>query len=296
MTKKHHRDGGWVSGHYRNGQWIEGYYRSGTTVSESQTLSRSWSINDAGKPLTFATSCWWCGTPVYFFRDDNGGCALFDHLGYPWPVHSCWKNRDRKQTIASVEAELDEYGYDGAYFEVEGNKLDSPLDNQLEVSLTGFVACNHALYIDPDYTFIVANVGNTSAPLIELEVSDGENIYPFLVPANAVEQYADFETVEVYGTWVKFWESGDDYDFVLLGTWIRRDGPNAAEEEYQQLLDISGTCCWCGGYVEPSAEVVWGLDDEGNQECAYCAKMRGKSAHQHFLEHVIRIADCNRKG
>jgi len=41
--------------------------------------------------ITFLTTCWWCNSLVYFHRNEDGGCALFDELGYPWPVHKCWK-------------------------------------------------------------------------------------------------------------------------------------------------------------------------------------------------------------
>ncbi|WP_432697191.1 hypothetical protein ACQUQP_02260 [Marinobacterium sp. YM272] len=41
-------------------------------------------------PLTIRTNCWFCGDIVYFYRADNGGMALFDNLGKPWPLHPCW--------------------------------------------------------------------------------------------------------------------------------------------------------------------------------------------------------------
>jgi len=30
-----------------------------------------------------------CGESVWFFRNENGGCAYFDALGKPWPKHPC---------------------------------------------------------------------------------------------------------------------------------------------------------------------------------------------------------------
>jgi hypothetical protein len=57
---------------------------------------------------TWQTSCWWCGARVYFYRNDSGSCALFDELGYPWPVHGCWKSfrGSRLTSILSAHAQF----------------------------------------------------------------------------------------------------------------------------------------------------------------------------------------------
>jgi hypothetical protein len=38
---------------------------------------------------------------VFFHRNKNGGCVLFDSLGPPWPVHPCWEQyrEDRAEAI-----------------------------------------------------------------------------------------------------------------------------------------------------------------------------------------------------
>ncbi|WP_415911928.1 hypothetical protein [Neptuniibacter sp. QD37_11] len=54
--------------------------------------------NDDG-PLTVRTNCWFCDADVFFFRDKNGGIALFDNLGAPWPKHPCWNNYSKYQEI-----------------------------------------------------------------------------------------------------------------------------------------------------------------------------------------------------
>ena len=54
--------------------------------------------------VTLLTTCWWCGDEVYFHRDENGGCVLFDSLGKPWPVHACWEEHksERKQVVTEI--------------------------------------------------------------------------------------------------------------------------------------------------------------------------------------------------
>lgn len=37
---------------------------------------------------------------MYFHRNENGGCVLFDSLGPPWPIHICWEQHKRQQSDA----------------------------------------------------------------------------------------------------------------------------------------------------------------------------------------------------
>lgn len=39
---------------------------------------------------TYPTNCWWCGATVYYHTNGYGDSVLFDSLGYPWQIHSCW--------------------------------------------------------------------------------------------------------------------------------------------------------------------------------------------------------------
>ena len=92
-----------------------GYYTSNNsqrfrrlTLSESKhykqpTNNYSYSWLYVGE-LTLLTTCWWCGDEVYFHRDENGGCVLFDALGKPWPIHACWEEykHERKQAVTNI--------------------------------------------------------------------------------------------------------------------------------------------------------------------------------------------------
>ena len=49
--------------------------------------------------LTIKTHCWYCNAIVYFYRDENGGLALFDALGKPWPKHPCWKTNAKHNHV-----------------------------------------------------------------------------------------------------------------------------------------------------------------------------------------------------
>lgn len=44
---------------------------------------------ELGHSLVFPVLCKYCGAPVYLFAAPDGGFAVFDHLGPPWPKHWC---------------------------------------------------------------------------------------------------------------------------------------------------------------------------------------------------------------
>lgn len=45
---------------------------------------------DLGHSLLFPVFCRYCGQPIWLFADANGGFAIFDSRGWPWPKHECW--------------------------------------------------------------------------------------------------------------------------------------------------------------------------------------------------------------
>lgn len=101
MSKnKHYRSATTVRGHYRNGAWIPEHGRSGTFVerdgdNETNRIGRG-SLGLSADAECYPSYCLWCGDPVYYFRSEKGGFALFDALGKPWPVHCCWAERQRE--------------------------------------------------------------------------------------------------------------------------------------------------------------------------------------------------------
>ncbi len=45
---------------------------------------------EIGRPLLFPVRCRYCQqNPIYLFADPDGGFAIFDTVGKPWPKHSC---------------------------------------------------------------------------------------------------------------------------------------------------------------------------------------------------------------
>lgn len=108
----HTRRSSIVKGHYRNGTWVDEHFRSATTVNnyvKETTVSTTnylkqtypWFYNNN---TSFKTNCWSCGESVFFYRNENGGCALFDQLGGPWPIHPCWEQykKERSSIINTI--------------------------------------------------------------------------------------------------------------------------------------------------------------------------------------------------
>lgn len=95
----HYRKSSIVSGHYRSNIWIEEHFRSGTHVDRNSVLC----VNPQ-KTRNFETTCWWCNQKVFFYRNqENGGCALFDNIGYPWEVHPCWKKYNDLDKLKKIK-------------------------------------------------------------------------------------------------------------------------------------------------------------------------------------------------
>jgi len=56
-------------------------------------------IADTREAQTYPTTCWWCGAEVFYHTNGYGDSVLFDSLGWPWQVHSCWKTYWDKEKI-----------------------------------------------------------------------------------------------------------------------------------------------------------------------------------------------------
>lgn len=121
-------------------------------ANDSSSYSeRDWDINNLDSPLTYPTTCWWCGTDVFFHTNGNGDAVLFDSLGWPWQIHSCWEDNreDRSSAISNIESSLEDDSYDGIYYESKGSEVASSFRKKL-FQVNGFIADNYALYENPD--------------------------------------------------------------------------------------------------------------------------------------------------
>ncbi|NCU22204.1 hypothetical protein DZC41_01570, partial [Acinetobacter haemolyticus] len=108
----HHRKGSFVKGHYREGSWVNSHYRSETTVSDLIDVVKNRAYKHLQDKKSFVIRCWWCEKYVYFFRNENGGCALFEKLGSPWIVHPCWEANYKNSDSELIKEILDKKEHD----------------------------------------------------------------------------------------------------------------------------------------------------------------------------------------
>ena len=97
----------------------------------------SWRLQSLGHPFTCCATCWWCGDEVFFHTNGNGDCVLFDELGWPWQIHSCWESHKeesgRQAGISRLEYLVELKGYDGS---ADGGRQ---LSSRLTKLLSGIV-------------------------------------------------------------------------------------------------------------------------------------------------------------
>src|SRR5207247_10839 len=101
-----------------------------------------------GIRLTRPTRCWWCGADVYFYRDENGGCALFDDLGAPWEVHYCWERhrQERDQVEGHVRQELAHARTDSSRDESRRWFQGRPRTVETSIEVSGYIVGRSPFY------------------------------------------------------------------------------------------------------------------------------------------------------
>ena len=220
---------------------------------------------------------------MYFIRDENGGCALFDSLGHPWPIHSCWEDHVRQSRISrAIESSLESVGFNENFYQPQGIKVTKPRRGADELALTGFVADNHALYQSPQVFRLCSHRRADSFPLVIMEVATEGRLYPFVISEVVAKEIPDYSLVEIKGKWRK-----KGRHWYLLTTSLRRIEPNHRRGKYRNQFTLTGACIYCGRELETGT--LWGFDNQGDEECCICGEMRGRMLCGSFVEHIRTI-------
>lgn len=64
---------------------------------------------DLGYSVLFPTDCRYCGRRIYLFASPEGGFAIFDEIGIPWPKHQCWGVRSNSRDYRGNKIYSDMY-------------------------------------------------------------------------------------------------------------------------------------------------------------------------------------------
>ncbi len=64
---------------------------------------------ELGYSVLFPTDCRYCGQRIYLFASPEGGFAIFDEIGIPWPKHQCWGVRSNSRDYRGNKVYSDKY-------------------------------------------------------------------------------------------------------------------------------------------------------------------------------------------
>lgn len=244
----------------------------------------SWSIRNSSGRLAYPSACWWCGAQVFFYRNESGGCALFDHPGWPWPLHSCWEEY-REQTLDRVESELNGIGFNGSFYKRALKEVRRPGASEV-VEVQGHVSDNHALYRDEDRVLVRLKSSSRAAtvPLVVVEVCVRDQGYRFLMPELTAKGIPDYSPIEVRGIWLK---RGRRWN--LFATAFRTVEPGRRRASFRTVSTIERRCSYCAGLMSGGS---WGIDSHAMVECRPCGELRGNVDREAFLNRVRSIAEA----
>lgn len=67
-------------------------------------------MDRTGHPATWRTTCFigaGCGASVFGHTNGHGDFVLFDHIGWPWPIHDCYTRRFEISAEAAARRVID---------------------------------------------------------------------------------------------------------------------------------------------------------------------------------------------
>lgn len=272
----------------RHEHWSGADGSVGSDSGSPSKPTRSWSVSSLDHPLTYPTSCWWCEKPVFFHTNGFGDCVLFDRLGWPWAIHSCWAEcaaAKRSSAVAEADVELEALGFDGRSYEPTQTTVARGRPGH-SVTVFGFVADNDALYVQPRETRISTSRERSTAALTTVHVADSaRQAFAFVTPLAAALRLDDYSMIRVSGTWCVH-----DGRSRLVATSFRTRSyaPLAGNRtDGWRLQHPVGVCYFCGRPLVHTKR--WGFDPALHPECGRCSDARGSLGPREFLALCRRI-------
>ncbi len=290
--RAHTRTGGLVKGHWRNGIWIEKIHRSGSHVSESSEATQRREAAQLNRitanttPLAYCTHCWWCGESVHFYRAEDGGCALFDMLGFPWPLHRCWELY-RERIVSRMATELPVYRFDGRRYYQERSKV-AKTPTQQTLTASGFVDRDAGTRVRAFLSWRGATAGEFREVRFVPE-SDPGVYYAVQVPGSVVDQFTAFSLHSIDAAWKK--HGGRWVLFLEALKRLRAGG--RAEKVVRGTVSTAADCFYCGSDIE---NLPWGFDTNFRVECRNCGKRRRTMTGDEYVSYIKRCFYRIRKG
>lgn len=260
-----------------------GYTGSGGYV----TLPPSWSLHRNRDPVTRPTTCWECGAAVYFYRDENGGCALFDDLGAPWQIHICWEvhRNQHWRAIQHVGRKLKRERYNGRDRPSRYQSVIPPRRSTSIIPLVGIVIDN-GLGSERTTRKRFGAVNRGAGAWIQLAVLKKKTVYHVLAPEPFAEMIPENIPLTLEVRWLRRADG-----MYLIGASIKRHYINGNIRWIRTVDCLRGkqvTCSFCSRRISGSTE--WGFDQKYLAECETCSEMRWGRERRHFIDHCRRVA------
>lgn len=173
---------------------------------------------------TKPTQCWWCRGQVFFHTNGHGDCVLFDALGWPWPIHSCWEERVRRQPHAysrsKVLRELRSVGFKFSTY--------APFQDRVSGAKPGEIAKTRGNVIENHYEKLEPKVAKYEIPgsqgareFSSIDIADAsERVFRFTIPVGEANWFPLEQVVIMRGVW---WDDPVSNELLLVATSYRMD-------------------------------------------------------------------------
>lgn len=225
----------------------------------------SWRLADAGSRVTHRTRCWWCGAEVFFYRDENGGCALFDGLGAPWAVHGCWEDhRDQRgSSLKAIAKELEDASFDGSFYRPSGWLIKRPLAPGTSLEVVGYVASDCRRYLDGSAHYLFRHGGCEG--FVRVLVCDStDRLWPALVRTSVARTLVNFQPVRLRAAWVRYAGA-----WLLFATELVDDSPGGEQKAIARFeFAQPSVCTGCGRRLHIREQ--WDFDQTCHVRCVKC--------------------------
>lgn len=256
---------------------------SGPTFEQEEAARARRRLETFYTPLTYATKCFWCPEEVYFYRDENGGCALFDSLGSPWPIHDCC-HKYRESILGRVSRELARHRFDGRQYFQERSKLQKLVSAET-IDVTGFI---DRLSTTATVKFpSIRRTKSTAFREVRLVPADDSSVYhEVFVPAERIDSFPRYSLHAVKGVYRKHGERWRCF----VTSFKRLHAGGRADRTVNGLVQIRDDCFYCGEPITP--ESGWGFDTSYRTECAKCGRSRHEMSAEEYEDY---IATCHKR-
>ena len=279
--RAHSRSESYVEGFSRNGSWVSGHYRSGTSVSASNKLSEKQiaenirRIDEYYTPLVYKTNCFWCEEKVFFYRSEDGGCALFDRLGKPWDLHRCWEIH-KQEIKRAVANELYRGNFNGRVYYKERQRASKPIKSD-SISMVGFVDRQPM-----EKVRLPSCRGSTTGMFRTINFVPEDKIdvyYSVLVPSTIAEAFPNYSMHQVDCIFSKY----KNRWYCLLTKYRRMSASGKSDQVANAGVVLDGNCSVCGILL---TDKHWGFGSDFGSECSSCGRMRGTRTSDEFAEFI----------